>query len=108
ERSHMANVVLTCLLVKTAHRHVFDHTRAQRADGLAGSIGRHRGSSLELKVAGPLMLGIGYRRRHVLSFSRSPPPNNIRRPSRESGFVLCTKTAKTDASGQTAAPSVRF
>ena len=43
---------------------------AQRADGLVGSIGRYRGSSLELKVAGPSMLGI---RPPIVTSYRSPP-----------------------------------
>jgi hypothetical protein len=32
------------------------------------------GSSLELKVAGPSMLGIGSPDRHAFLFMRSPPP----------------------------------
>src|SRR5207248_2680022 len=51
------------------------------------------GSSLELKVAGPSMLGIGCPDRHALPLTHAPPSPKIYRPrrasSRESGFVLC-------------------
>jgi hypothetical protein len=50
------------------------------------------GSSLELKVAGPSMLGIGCPDRHAFLFTPSMPPPKTHRPrralSRESGFVL--------------------
>src|SRR5215208_5707601 len=47
------------------------------------------GSSLELKVAGPSMLGIGCPDRHAFLFMRSPTlPSARRASSRESGFVL--------------------
>src|SRR5947208_12461405 len=53
------------------------------------------GSSLELKVAGPSMLGIGCPDRHALPLTHAPPSPKIYRPrrasSRESGFVLCPK-----------------
>src|SRR5437879_3907526 len=49
------------------------------------------GSSLELKVAGPSMLGIGCPDRHAFLFTPSMPPPKTHRPrralSRESGFV---------------------
>src|SRR6266581_520579 len=49
------------------------------------------GSSLELKVAGPSMLGIGCPGRHALPLTHSLPPPKMHRPrraaSRESGFV---------------------
>src|SRR5947208_8610954 len=55
------------------------------------------GSSLELKVAGPSMLGIGCPDRHALPLTHAPPSRKIYRPrrasSRESGFVLCPKAA---------------
>src|SRR5947208_12834184 len=51
------------------------------------------GSSLELKVAGPSMLGIGCPDRHALPLTHAPPSPKIYRPrrasSRESGFVPC-------------------
>src|SRR5712691_9138225 len=40
------------------------------------------GSSRELKVAGPSMLGIGCPDRHPLPFTRSPPPPKMHRPRR--------------------------
>src|SRR5258708_19019625 len=50
------------------------------------------GSSLELKVAGPSMLGIGCPDRHALPLTHPPPSPKMYRPrrpsSRESGFVL--------------------
>src|SRR6266581_4477894 len=53
------------------------------------------GSSLELKVAGPSMLGIGCPGRHALPLTHSLPPPKMHRPrraaSRESGFVLGRK-----------------
>src|SRR6476469_3701898 len=39
----MPDVVLTRLLGEAAHRHVLDHTGAQRADTVVGKIGGHRG-----------------------------------------------------------------
>src|SRR3954467_7961525 len=52
------------------------------------------GSSLELKVAGPSMLGIGCPDRHALLLMPFPSAAAERThpeaaPSRESGFVLC-------------------
>jgi hypothetical protein len=55
----VANVIVARLLAEPANDHVLDHARPQRADGPLGGIGGHWGSSLELKVAGPSMLGIG-------------------------------------------------
>src|SRR5438874_2115588 len=59
------------------------------------------GSSLELKVAGPSMLGIGCPDRHALPLTHAPPSPKIYRPrrasSRESGFVLCPKADRHEA-----------
>src|SRR5438132_9019785 len=47
------------------------------------------GSSLELKVAGPSMLGIGCPDRHALPLTpRRKSTHRAAYPSRESGFVL--------------------
>src|SRR3954465_8927482 len=56
------------------------------------------GSSLELKVAGPSMLGIGCPDRHALLLMPFPSAAAERThpeaaPSRESGFVLCPEAA---------------
>src|SRR5271155_596433 len=69
-----------------------DHARPQRADGPVGKMGGLGGPSLELKVAGPSMLGIGCPDRHALPLTHSPPLSKAHRPrraaSRETGFVL--------------------
>ena len=81
-----------------AHRHVFDHACPQRADRPIGRVGSHRGTSLELKVAGPSMLGSGCPDRHAFLFMRSPPPPKTHgphsHPSRESGFVLLPQSGR--------------
>src|SRR5438067_574339 len=61
------------------------------------------GSSLELKVAGPSMLGIGCPDRHALLLMPFPSAAAERThpeaaPSRESGFVLCPKADSTSES----------
>src|SRR6266404_9060698 len=76
--------------IEAAHGHILDHPRPQWANGPPRSIGGHRGSSPELKVAGPSMLGIGRPGRHALPRITSSKMRRPRRvlPSRASGFVL--------------------
>src|SRR5205823_62339 len=69
--SDVANVVVARLLAEAPHAHVLDHARAQRAVGRCTGWEVIRGSSLELKVAGPSMLGTGYPDRHAFLFKRS-------------------------------------
>src|SRR3954463_9231388 len=62
------------------------------------------GSSLELKVAGPSMLGIGCPDRHALLLMPFPSAAAERThpeaaPSRESGFVPCPKAAIASVPG---------
>ena len=78
----MSNVVAARLLAKAAHGHVLDHACPQWADGPMRSIRGHRGSSLELKVAGPSMLGI---RRPIVTCYRASP----RRQCANRGGSLC-------------------
>src|SRR5258708_83602 len=49
--------------------------RSERVEGIGGS-------SLELKVAGPSMLGIGCPDRHPLPLIHSPPPTKMHPPRR--------------------------
>src|SRR5271155_3891193 len=67
--------------------------RAERLEGIGGS-------SLEPKVAGPSMLGIGCPDRHPLPFNLSTPLPKTCGPrcaeSRESGFVPCPKADPAD------------
>src|SRR4029077_13646866 len=82
ERPYLANVVAVRLLGEAAHRHVFDHTRTQRADGPGRRSGGHRGVLFELKVAGPSMLGIGCPHRPPFPLTPSPPPPKMHPPRR--------------------------
>src|SRR3954451_18764661 len=72
----------------------------------AAFIGRSPGgSSLELKVAGPSMLGIGCPDRHALLLMPFPSAAAERThpeaaPSRESGFVLVPQSGPCMRSGQ--------
>src|SRR5271163_1763249 len=87
----MANVVLTCLLVEATHRHVFDHTGAQRADGLVGSIRGHQGclSRAEgcwtFNARDPTPRSSRPTARHLANKA----PTVHASPSRGSGFVRC-------------------
>src|SRR5216683_3185534 len=72
ERPHVPNVVVARLLGEAAHHHVFDHARTQRGYRLGEKRRGHRGVPLELKVAGPSMLGIGCPDRHPLPLIHSP------------------------------------
>src|ERR1700674_1734175 len=72
--------------------------RARSADTGRGEEGEIiGGASLELKVAGPSMLGIGCPDRHALLLTHPPPLPKTHRPRRaescESGFVLGSSPA---------------
>ena len=92
KRPHIADVVVARLLGEAAHGHVLDHARPQRADGRWERLEVIGGSSLELKVAGPSMLGIGCPDRHALRFTASPTTHRPRRipPARAGSFFGAT------------------
>src|ERR1700754_3386958 len=55
---HVPDIVVACLLHEVAHRHVFDHAPAQRADGLL----THRGAPvLRWRLVDPSILKTGPR-----------------------------------------------
>jgi len=91
----MSNVVAARLLAKAAHGHVLDHACPQWADGRMRSIRGHRGSSLELKVAGPSMLGVRRPDRHLLpriTPSTMRGPRRVLPPARAGSFFDPTAT----------------
>jgi len=90
ERPHVANLVAGVFSVKP--RTVMSSIMRARS-ALTGrwKDGGHRGSSLELKVAGPSMLGIGCPGRHALPLTASPLPKkctdrDARHPARAGSF----------------------
>src|SRR6202040_2755605 len=90
ECADMSNVVAARLLAKAAHGHVLDHACPQWADGRMRSIRGHRGSSLELKVAGPSMLGVRRPDRHLLpriTPSTMRGPRRVLPPARAGSFI---------------------
>jgi hypothetical protein len=91
-RLHAHDEQLRVFSLKAAHAHVLDHARTQRAGRVGRCTGWEviRGSSLELKVAGPSMLGTGCPDRHTFLFKRSsslPTTHDRDACPRESGFV---------------------
>jgi hypothetical protein len=79
--------VVARLLAEAAHRHILDHARTQRGYRPEGK-GEIIGGPLELKVAGPLMLGIGSRSSPLTGHPLTDTADNAQRSdSRESGFV---------------------
>ena len=83
------------VLIETAHGHVFDHARPQWATGRWEGPEVIGGSFLELKVAGPSMLGIGRPDSHALphiTSSKMRRPRSVLLPARAGSFFHPERT----------------
>src|SRR6266851_9931369 len=82
EGLHVPNVVVARLLGKAAHRHVLDHARPQRADGLVGRRGDHWGLLSRAEGCWTFNARDRMPRSSRLTAYASPPLPNMLRPRR--------------------------
>src|SRR6476469_4662629 len=100
ERPDVPDIVVVRLLDEVAHRHVFDHAPAQRADGLI----THRGDPvLRWRLIDPLdsqdrTPGLSPAPAYLVTSSAPPAPRAAR--SCEAGSFLGTKLPRTCATAR--------
>src|SRR5262245_34816195 len=96
EGPHVPDIIVACLLDEVAHAHVFDHTPAQRADGLL----THRGAPVLREVIDPLILKTGRTPCHPISPGHSiaatrSGPRAQRAPAQAGSFFGAKRTYTT-------------